>query len=106
MTKGYNQMQGIDYNDVYSPVVKYSSVRCLLALAAQRELEIDQMDAISAFLQGDIDEEIYIKQPEGFQDGNKVLCLKKSIYGLKQSSRMWTIKLSKALKNVGLAQSK
>ena len=50
--------------------------------------EIDQMDAISVFLQEDIDEEIYIKQPEGFQDGNKVLRLKKSIYGLKQSSRM------------------
>lgn len=62
--KGYAQKRGADYDETYSPVVRYTTVRYLFALAAKYELQIDQMDAVSAFLQGEIDKEIYMQQPE------------------------------------------
>nr|AAO52668.1 putative gag-pol polyprotein [Aster yellows phytoplasma] len=106
VVKGCAQRKGIDYDEVYSPVVRYSSVRYLLALAAEKDLQIDQMDAVSAFLQGDLTEEIYMNQPEGsHQEPNKVCRLRKSIYGLKQASRVWNKKLHSCLTKIGLAQS-
>ena len=72
--------QGIDYDEVYAPVAKYKSIRTLLAIGNQLDLEIHQMDVVAAFLNGDLSEEIYIKQPEGFVSNkhpNKVCKLKK-----------------------------
>ena len=92
VAKGYVQREGIDYNEVFSPVVKHSSIRILLALVAQYELDLDQLDVKTAFLHGDLDEEIYMSQPTGFKTVGKedMVCkLKKSLYGLKQSSRQW-----------------
>ena len=90
VVKGCSQRPGIDFEEVYAPVVRYSTIRYLMALAVQHDLEIDQMDAVSAFLQGSLsDEEIYMDQPEGFSlDEKKVCRLKKPLYGLKQSSRI------------------
>ncbi|KAE8661751.1 hypothetical protein F3Y22_tig00113724pilonHSYRG00184 [Hibiscus syriacus] len=92
VAKGYAQTEGVDYNEVFSPVVKHSSIRILLALVAQLDLELVQMDVKNAFLHGDLDEEIYMTQPDGFKVAEKeeMVCkLEKSLYGLKQSPRQW-----------------
>jgi hypothetical protein len=107
VAKGYTQRYGIDYEETYAPVVRYTSIRFLMALAVKNRLMIHQMDAVTAFLQGDVNEEIYIEQPEGFDDQTGRVCqLKKAIYGLKQSGRMWNLKLDQTLKNNGLKASK
>ena len=90
VAKGYAQMEGVDYNEVFSPVVKYSSIRILLALVAQLDLELAQMDVKTPFLYGDLDEKIYTYQPDGFKVAGKekMICrLEKLLYGLKQSPR-------------------
>lgn len=103
--KGCSQKKGIDYNEVFSPVVRFSSLRYLFALAAKYDFDILQMDAISAFLQGDIEEEVYMVQPSHYEKGEEVCLLQKSLYGLKQASRQWNKKLDSALKGLGLEQS-
>nr|KAJ0227703.1 hypothetical protein LSAT_V11C100011740 [Lactuca sativa] len=90
--QGFRQKEGIDFFDTYAPVARISIIRLLLALAAIHNLVIHQMDVKTAFLNGDLDEEIYMKQPEGFvMPGNehKVCKLKKSLYGLKQAPKQW-----------------
>ena len=86
--KGYKQKEGLDYLDTYSPVTRISSIRMLIAIAAINNLEIHQMDVKTAFLNGDLDEEIYMEQPKGFivpGQEKKVCRLVKSLYGLKQA---------------------
>lgn len=88
VAKGYTQKEGEDFFDTYSPVARLTTIRVLLALAASHGLLVHQMDVKTAFLNGELDEEIYMKQPDGFvvegQEG-KVLKLLKSLYGLKQA---------------------
>lgn len=106
VAKGCSQIEGIDYGETFSPVVRYGSIRILIALAAQRGLDIDQMDAVSAYLQGTLNEEIYTRQPEGFDDGTGKVCkLRKAMYGLKQSGREWNRCLDAALLSFGLKKS-
>lgn len=106
VAKGFSQTFGIDYTETYAPVVRNTTIRILLAVAVKRKMKICQMDAVSAFLQGDLDEEIYMSQPEGFEDGtNRVCKLNKAIYGLKQAGRQWNIKLDTALLSYGLLRS-
>ena len=86
--KGYTQKFGEDYDETFSPVVRYSSVRALLAFAVQNGMIIHQMDVVTAFLNGMLEEEIYMEQPPGYTKGgekNLVCKLKRSLYGLKQS---------------------
>ena len=71
VAKGYAQAKEVDYNEVFSPVVKHSSIRILLALVAQLDLELVQMDVKTAFLHGDLEEEIYMNQPDGFKVAEK-----------------------------------
>lgn len=104
--KGCSQKFGIDYKEVFSPVVRLASLRYLFALSVKYNLDIWQMDAVSAFLQGDIEEEIYMMQPPMYCNGEQVCRLKKSLYGLKQASRQWNKKLDFTLKEMGLVQSK
>ena len=66
VAQGYSQEEGVDYNEVFAPVAKYKSIRTVLAIANQLDLEVHQMDVVSAFLNGDLEENIYMKQPEGF----------------------------------------
>ena len=92
IAKGYTQKDGIDYKETFSPVSKKDSLKIIMALVAQYDLKLHQMDVKTAFLNGDIEEEIYMDQPEGFSMDGKdhMVCkLKKSIYGLKQASRQW-----------------
>ena len=92
VAKGYTQKYGIDYDETSSPVVRFSSIRLLLAFAVQNDLLIHQMDVETTFLNGKLDEEIYMQQPEGYVKSGEehLVCkLEKSLYGLKQSSRCW-----------------
>lgn len=100
--KGFIQKKGIEYNEIFAPVVRHTSIRYLLALAVKYNLFIVQMDAVTAFLQGDIDTEIYMLQPPSYEYGEEVCKLNKSIYGLKQASRQWNLKLTSVLKELGL----
>ena len=108
VAKGYAQQYGIDYEETFSPVVRFSSIRTLLAFAVQHNLLIHQMDVVSAFLNGKLQEDIYMQQPEGYvQAGNEQLVckLKRSLYGLKQSPRCWNAVLNDYLKSIGFEQS-
>ncbi|RVX05220.1 Retrovirus-related Pol polyprotein from transposon TNT 1-94 [Vitis vinifera] len=92
VVKGFSQKKGIDFDEIFSPVVKMSSIRVVLGLTASLDLEIEQMDVKTAFLHGDLDKEIYMEQPEGCIIKRKedyVCKLKKSLYGLKQAPRQW-----------------
>ncbi|CAH9138620.1 unnamed protein product [Cuscuta epithymum] len=92
VVKGFSQRKGIDFDEIFSPVVKMGSIRVVLGLAASLDLEVEQMDVKTAFLNGDLDKEFYMEQPEGFQVKGKegyVCRLQKSLYGLKQASRQW-----------------
>lgn len=98
--RGFQQKQGIDYEETYAPVIAFTTLRLFFAICASKGLEIDQMDVITAFLNGDLDKEIYMEQPEGFLDSKHpgyVCKLQKSIYGLKQASRQWHEKIDKLL---------
>lgn len=104
---GYSQKEGIDYSDTYSPVVRHSTLRILFAIANQLDLCMDHIDVTTAFLNGELTEKIYMEQPTGFQSNNNKVCLlKKCIYGLKQASRMWNIKIHTLLAKNGFLQSK
>ena len=92
VVKSFSQKAGIEFHEIFSPVVKIVSIWIVLALVALLDLELQQLDVQTAFLHGDLDEDIYMEQPEGFvQNCNKkfVCRLKKSLYGLKQSPRKW-----------------
>lgn len=107
VAKGCAQKYGIDYDETYSPVVRHTSIRFLFALAVKKELRVHQMDAVTAFLQGELTESIYMEQPESYSDGTKRVCkLNKAIYGLKQAGRQWNLKLDAALLDFGLGKSK
>ena len=85
-------MSGIDHTDIYSPVVKHTSVRTLLGLVASNDYELEQLDVTTTFVNGELEKEIFMQQPEGFVVPGKedyVCKLKKSLYGLKQSPRQW-----------------
>ena len=91
VAKCYSQAPGIDFGDIFSPVAKVTSIRLLLFVVVAFDFEVEQMDLKTTFLHGDLEEEIYMKKPQGFMvKGNKELVcrLKKSFYGLNQSPRM------------------
>lgn len=103
---GYSQREGVDYFDTYSPVVMLPSIRVLLSIAASMNLEIVQFDVCTAFLNGTIDEEIYLRQPPGYDDGTGRVCkLIKGLYGLKQSPRAWNSKFNQVLVDAGFKRS-
>nr|KYP35691.1 Retrovirus-related Pol polyprotein from transposon TNT 1-94 [Cajanus cajan]KYP38474.1 Retrovirus-related Pol polyprotein from transposon TNT 1-94 [Cajanus cajan] len=100
VAKGYNQQEGIDFGETYAPVARLEAVRLLLAFACVFDFKLYQMDVKSAFLNGLIDEEVYVAQPPGFVDcklPKHVYKLKKALYGLKQAPRKWYERLSKFL---------
>lgn len=106
VAKGYTQQYGIDFHD--TPVAKIVTVRCLLTVAAKLNWPLHQMDVTNAFLQGDLDEEVYLVLSQGYEvEGeNKVCKLLKSLYGLRQASRQWNHKFASIMLKTGFHQSK
>ncbi|RUS71344.1 hypothetical protein EGW08_020887 [Elysia chlorotica] len=106
IAKGYSQTQDIDYEETFSPTAHMSSLRALMQISVQNNMIINQMDMKSAYLNAPIDYEIYVKQPEGYENCEKlVLRLNKSLYGLKQSGRNWNQTFHKFMSEQGFQQS-
>src|ERR1044071_10115251 len=108
VAKGFRQVQGVDYKETFSPVAMIKSIQILLAIAAYHDYKIWQMDVKTAFLNGNIEEELYMMQPEGFVDprnAGKVCKLQQSIYGLKQASRSWNLRFDEVIKALDLSKT-
>lgn len=108
VAQGYSQCYGLDYDETFSPVVRFESIRMLIALAVQYGLKVHQMDVTAAFLNGDLAEDVYMTQPEGYavKGQEHLVCkLKRSLHGLKQSPRCWNSTLDARLKELGFIQT-
>ncbi|CAI7791597.1 unnamed protein product [Closterium sp. NIES-53] len=106
VVKGYQQKEKVDYKELFAPVVKPTTLRTLLAGAAIKGWVVKQMDVTTAFLNGVLEEEIFMAQPERFDDGSgRVLRLKKALYGLKQAPEQWYLKLRGVLEEIGFTPS-
>lgn len=108
VARGFTQVWGEDYNETFSPVARFESIRYLLAHAALEDWEIESMDVKTAFLNGELKEEIYMEQPDGWVEKGKedwVCLLKKAIYGLKQASREWNAKIHQSLLKQGFVRT-
>lgn len=107
VAKGYSQTYGVDYDETFAPVAKMSTVRILVSIAANNGWQLHQLDVKNAFLHGDLQEEVYMEVPPGFntsQTVRKVCKLKKSLYGLKQSPRAWFDRFRKVMLDMGYQQ--
>ena len=108
VARGFTQVYGVDYTETFAPVAKLSSLRTILAIAARNDWPIEVFDFNSAFLNGQLDEEIFMQLPPGFEDTNSstlVAHLNKAIYGLKQAGRTWYTALHSALDGIGFKRS-
>jgi hypothetical protein len=102
--KGYAQVEGINFEETFSPVSRMEAIRLLLAYACSKNIKVYHMDVKSSFLNGELEEEVYIEQPEGFQlseNADYVCKLKKALYGLKHAPRAWYSRLDKYLQQAG-----
>jgi hypothetical protein len=109
VTHGFSQKEGIDCGETFAPVARYTSIRTIIALAAKMKWMLHQMDMKIAFLNGVIEEQVYIEQPQGFEveDGKShVYRLKKALYGLKQAPRAWYGRIDSFLTSLGFTKSK
>ena len=108
VARGFSQKEGIDYDDIFAPVARYTTIRSIIALAATQGWSLHQMDVKTAFLHGAIKEEVYVEQPLGFevQDRDTYVCrLKKALYGLKQAPRAWYERMDSYLMKLGFTRS-
>ncbi|KAK8574321.1 hypothetical protein V6N13_016122 [Hibiscus sabdariffa] len=108
VAKGFRIIHGIDYDETFSPVAMFKSIQILLAIAAFHDYEIWQMDVKTSFLNGKLEEDVYMTQPEGFvtpENAGKVCKLQRSIYGLKQASRSWNLHFNDAIKEFGFIRN-
>ena len=108
VARGDRQTEGVDYNETFAPVTKYQTLRYVISSAHENNLQLHHLDVETAFLNGDLEEEVYMKLPQGFENekGERdVVKLKKSIYGLKQSPRCWNKKFVSVLLRMGFIQS-
>jgi hypothetical protein len=103
VAKGFSQRPGLDYTETFAPTAKWAALRTVLAMCAPEDYEADAVDISNAFLNRDLMQDVYIHQPKGFEqgEGNMVLKLNRSLYGLKQASRVWYQKLDSALQEMG-----
>lgn len=108
VAKGFSQKEGIDYEETFAPVARYTSIRTIIAIAASKGWKIHQMDVKTAFLNGVIEEKVYIEQIEGFVVHGKeshVFQLKKALYGLKQAPLFWYKRIDRYLIGLGFSKN-
>eukprot|EP01018_Ginkgo_biloba_P024033 Gb_18988 [translate_table: standard] len=108
VSRGFSQIEGVDYEDTFAPVARYTSIRAVIAIAAEMGRKIHQMDVKTAFLNGLIQEEVYIEQPQGFEVHGRdshVCRLTKALYGLKQAPRAWYSRIDTYLQWMGFKKS-
>ena len=106
VAKGYTQKQGIDYSETFSLVARFDTIRMMISVAVSEGLKLSHFDVKTAFLYGELEDEMYMHQPEGYDDGPGKECkLTKSLYGLKQASRCWNKKFTSFLEKHGLQPS-
>lgn len=106
VAKGFKQIEGIDYFDTYAPVIRYKTFRLILALAARFKLKVFQFDAITAFLNAKVEEEIYMKQPESYVKDPSLVCkLNKAVYGIKQAPNLWNKTVNEYLLKKGFKRT-
>ena len=104
VARGFSQKEGIDYEETFAPVARYTSIRMIISLASILGWKLHQMDVKTAFLNGKIEQEVYVEQPKGFIIHNKeshVCKLNKALYGLKQAPRVWYERIDNYLKKLG-----
>ena len=104
VVKGFAQKKGIDFDEIFSPIVKMTFIRIVLSIVATEDLYLEQLDVKIAFLHDDLDKEIYMAQPQGFEvkcEENLMCILKKSLYGLKQALRQWYLKFDRFMHEHG-----
>ena len=107
VAQGYTQEEGIDFDETFAPVARLESIRLLLAIACHIKFKLYQMDVKSAFLNGYLQEEVFVQQPKGFQDPKfpeHVYHLRKALYGLKQAPRAWYDRLTSYLLEKGFTR--
>eukprot|EP00877_Chromochloris_zofingiensis_P010252 jgi/Chrzof1/5480/Cz16g04260.t1 len=107
VAQGFWQQEGVDYDEVFAPVSKYATFRTLMAKAAEEDMELHKLDVKTAFLQGNLEEDVWIQQPRGYEEGSSELAchLHKPLYGLKQAPRAWHQRLQQELLAVGYTAS-
>lgn len=105
VAQGFSQKFGVDYDEVFAPVARSTTMRLLLSIAGINNFTVRHYDIKTAFLNGKLEEEIFLKQPPGFEIGDKVYKLKKSLYGLKQAAKVWNETLNSSLLNNGFMRS-
>jgi hypothetical protein len=108
MARGFSQKEGEDYDETFSPVARYSSIRAIISLVASMEWNLHHMDVKTAFLNGAIEEEVYIEQPQGFEVHSRdthVCRLKKALYGLNQAPRAWYARMDSYLTRLSFSKS-
>ena len=108
MARGFSQVEGVDYEETFALVARYTSIRSIISIAAKMGWKIHQMDVKTAFLNGFIQEEVYTEQPQGFEvhwKESHVCKLKKELYGLKQAPRAWYSRIDTYLQEMGFTKS-
>lgn len=105
VVKGFHQREGIDFEEVFAPVSKYSTMRALLGVVASRDLALHQLDIKTAFLNGELEEEVYVEQPPGYVEDSRACHLHKALYGLRQAPRAWHMTLKAVLEKLGFRAS-
>ena len=106
VARGFTQRPGIDFNETYAPTVNAASLRLLLAIATSRKWHVHHADVSNAYLNGVLNEKVFLSPPEGLDTGSAVLRLNKGLYGLKQSGRVWSDTLSRHMTKIGFSRSR
>lgn len=110
VARGFTQQEGVDFDETFAPVVKFATIRTVLAMAAARKLVVHQMDVKTAFLHGELEEEVFLEPPYDVEHSDiqpgKVWRLRKALYGLKQAPRQWNIKLHEFLESLGFERTR